>query len=182
VGLFLEKEAVELASFRDQHLEPRAFTGIPANYGTLVPESRIELDHARSAIGAAIRKRNAALKTQGSAIHISGGNVGAVQTGHSAVAYVNQTWNSAASEELLKAIVALEEAIGAHTAIAAEERVALVADLREVRAEIQSPTPQQGKIARRLTGVAITLQTLGALPGVYSALKVAARYCNITLP
>jgi hypothetical protein len=102
--------------------------------------------------------------------------VGAVQTGHGAVANIHQ---SAAPPEVMAALGLM---IDHFRQTDSEEFREAAAVVEEIRAEIQSLKPNRLKIAGAATGVCTLIQTVADLRPAYETLKAFLQTMGINVP
>ncbi|MGH7325467.1 MAG: hypothetical protein ACREJ9_12595 [Candidatus Rokuibacteriota bacterium] len=110
------------------------------------------------------------------------GPVGAVQTGPYATATVVQQFGPAQREALSQALQALRARVEAIEAAAMPQKAELVELIDDARMEVKRDQPNRLRLTSALSGIAMTIQTVGAAPDAYAALKAAAAAVGITLP
>lgn len=104
--------------------------------------------------------------------------VGVQQTGDLATAEVTQSINTEGMEALLTALQNLQkEIIESHP-----DRADIVGLIDVASAEIESTTPDVGKLSGLLQGLGSVVPTLDRLPAAYGALKGAASLIGVGLP
>jgi hypothetical protein len=110
--------------------------------------------------------------------NIYGGQVGAIQTGPGATATVNQS----DVVQILRALQEVRRAVQGTTAIPEVEKVQIVEVVDAAVTEAQKATPNRLALRSLLSGVATSVQTLGAAGPAYVLLKGALALLGVNLP
>lgn len=101
------------------------------------------------------------------------GPVGAVQTGAGSVANVTQTIAGQDQETIRSALAGLAEAIGGAKEVEPDSRDAMLAIIPEIEAEVVKDRPNRLRISGLASGIGQTIQTVAALQGAWTMLKLA---------
>lgn len=110
------------------------------------------------------------------------GNVGAVQTGASAVAHVIQNIGTEDRAALLEALAQTQAVIAADKSLPALQREELVAVAEKCAAEVSSENPNNTMLFTLLVTLGTAVQSIAAAQPAYESLKVAVLALGITLP
>lgn len=162
------------------------FDGIKAAAGLNLDEAieetaakyHVEIDLYVDSLSAA-RSKSPPSATNTYSFH---GNVGAVQTGASAVAHVVQNIGTEDRAALLEALAQTQAVIAADKSLPAPQREELIAVAEKCAAEVNSKNPNNTILFAMLTALGTTVQSIAAGQPAYEALKVAVLALGITLP
>jgi hypothetical protein len=118
----------------------------------------------------------------GTTINVAGDVYGVIQSGAGATAWVTTTLDAGAREAVSRALAILDRQFAEVRAAGGTPPPQLVEVMEDVRAEIAKPQPNGVRVKSLLTGLALSIQTAGALKAAYDALKTALLALGITLP
>lgn len=110
------------------------------------------------------------------------GNVGAVQTGASAVAHVVQNMGSEDRAALLQALAQTQAAIVSDNSMPDKQKQELIAVAEQCSTEVNSDNPNNTMLLAMLVTLGTAVQSIAAARPAYEALKVAVLTLGITLP
>ncbi len=110
--------------------------------------------------------------------NIYGGQVGAIQTGPGATAAVNQS----ELDQILRALRDVKRVVQETQAIGDAERVQIVEVVDEAVTEAQKPKPNRLALRSLMSGIATSVQTLGAARPAYDILKGVLALLGVHLP
>jgi hypothetical protein len=108
--------------------------------------------------------------------------VGAIQTGASAQAFVNQSLDGAARGELLNALESISAEIRDTSALTAARAAEISEVVEETRAELEKPKPNGALLWAKLSAVASIIRAVPVLEKGYELIRAIAAAHGITLP
>ena len=108
--------------------------------------------------------------------------VGAVLSGPGSTATVHMSLGPAERETVVKALVAIEQAVGASAEVAPLDREQIAEVVTDLKDEIQKEKPNAVKLRGGLSALATTIQTMGSAKGAYELLKAGATLFGLHLP
>lgn len=108
--------------------------------------------------------------------------IGVVQAGAGSTVTVQQQIDSMGRDTILRALEVVQEALPAASGLATVDRAQLDEVIVEVRSELAKPEPNTLRVRGALTGIATTIQTLGAAAPAYVLLKGALALLGVHLP
>jgi len=108
--------------------------------------------------------------------------VGAIQTGDSAQAFVNQSVDAATRGDLLEALESISAEVRDTAALTATQAVEISEAVEETRAELEKPKPNGALLWGKLSAVATLIQSVPVLEKGYEAIRAVAAAHGVMLP
>lgn len=167
--------------------------GVPDSH-PLVRDGRMALltafDQARESVAAEIalcietaKRRAGATTTEApTTVNYFYSPVGAVVTGAKATANVVQNLGAGDRAEVLKVLDEFRRAVSALVEVPEQFRANVIELIDDGREELRKERPNGFRLSSALSGVAMTVQTAGALQPAYQALKTALAAFGLSLP
>jgi hypothetical protein len=167
--------------------------GVPESH-PLVHDGRMALlkafDQARENVAAEIalcmetarRRAGSSTPESPTTVNYFYSPVGAVVTGARATANVVQNLGAGDRAEVLKALDEFRRAVAALVEVPEQFRTNVIELIDDGRGELCKERPNGFRLSSALSGIAVTVQTAGALQPAYQALKIGLAAFGISLP
>ncbi len=108
--------------------------------------------------------------------------IGVIQTGAGSTASVQQHFGPTERDTIRRALEAVEQSLPTVGQMVAVEREQLSEVVAEVRQELDKAQPNALRVRSAMTGIASTIQTLGAAAPAYALVKGALALLGVHLP